>query len=117
MVYNELVVELSCRKCDFSKNILLFADEDGVFSIPDKYCPRCMHILDRDLLEKKSIKEDTDGEVTEDTDETTDEHTETGTADALPPADGDMEVLEDGPHRPQNAGGKSETADGDTQRL
>lgn len=45
-----LTVELNCPRCNFAKIIKIGLDEDGVYSIPNKFCPNDMHILSREVL-------------------------------------------------------------------
>jgi len=45
-----LTVELNCPRCNFTKLIKIGLDEDGVYSIPNKFCPNDMHILSREVL-------------------------------------------------------------------
>ncbi len=47
---NELKVELSCGRCNFTKVITIGTDEDGVFTIPNKFCPNDLNELSRDVL-------------------------------------------------------------------
>ncbi len=47
---NELKVELSCGRCNFTKVITIGLDEDGVFTIPNKFCPNDLNELERELL-------------------------------------------------------------------
>jgi len=45
-----LTVELNCPRCNFTKLIRIDLDDDGVYSIPNKFCPNDMHILSREVL-------------------------------------------------------------------
>ena len=47
---NELKVELSCGRCNFAKVITVNLDEDGVFTIPNKFCPNDLNELSREVL-------------------------------------------------------------------
>ena len=47
---NELKVELSCGRCNFTKVITIGVDEDGVFTIPNKFCPNDLNELEREVL-------------------------------------------------------------------
>ena len=47
---NELKVELSCGRCNFTKVIIICTDEDGVFTIPNKFCPNDLNELEREVL-------------------------------------------------------------------
>ena len=47
---NELKVELSCGRCNFTKVITVNIDEDGVFTIPNKFCPNDLNELEREVL-------------------------------------------------------------------
>lgn len=47
---NELKVELSCGRCNFTKVISIGLDEDGVFTIPNKFCPNDLNELEREVL-------------------------------------------------------------------
>ena len=47
---NELRIELSCGKCNFTKTITVNLDADGVFTIPNKFCPNDLNELEREVL-------------------------------------------------------------------
>lgn len=47
---NELKVELSCGRCGLTKVITVNLDEDGVFTIPNKFCPNDLNELSREVL-------------------------------------------------------------------
>ena len=47
---NELRIELSCGRCNFTKTITVNLDEDGVFTIPNKFCPNDLSELSRKVL-------------------------------------------------------------------
>ncbi len=47
---NELKIELSCGNCSFTKTITIVLDKDGVFTISNKFCPRDLSELKRDVL-------------------------------------------------------------------
>lgn len=47
---NELKIELSCGRCNFAKIITINLDEDGVFTIPNKFCPNDLNELSREVL-------------------------------------------------------------------
>ena len=47
---NELRIELSCGKCGLTKTITVNLDEDGVFTIPNKFCPNDLNELNREVL-------------------------------------------------------------------
>lgn len=47
---NELKIELTCSNCNFTKVITIGLDKDGVFTIPDKFCPNDLSELQRDVL-------------------------------------------------------------------
>ena len=47
---NELKIELSCGRCNFTKVITIGLDEDGVFTIPNKFCPNDLNELSREVL-------------------------------------------------------------------
>jgi len=47
---NELKIELSCKNCSFTKVITIGLDKDGVFTIPNKFCPNDLSELSRDVL-------------------------------------------------------------------
>ena len=47
---NELRIELSCSKCGLTKTIMVNLDADGVFTIPNKFCPNDLNELSRDVL-------------------------------------------------------------------
>ena len=47
---NELKVELSCGRCNFTKVISIGIDADGVFTIPSKFCPNDLSELEREVL-------------------------------------------------------------------
>jgi len=47
---NELKIELSCGRCNFTKVILIGLDKDGVFTIPNKFCPNDLSELSREVL-------------------------------------------------------------------
>lgn len=49
---NELKIELSCGNCSFTKTITICLDKDGVFTIPDKFCPKDLSELSRDVLRR-----------------------------------------------------------------
>jgi hypothetical protein len=46
----ELTVELNCPRCNFTKIVKIDLDDDGVYSIPNKFCPNDMHVLSREVL-------------------------------------------------------------------
>ena len=48
---NQLKIKLSCGRCNFSKNIVISPDKDGVFTIPNKFCPNDLNGLSRTILE------------------------------------------------------------------
>ena len=62
---NELKIELSCSNCSFTKVITVELDEDGVFTIPDKFCPRDLTELKRDVLRTVTKPEPKQDEPTE----------------------------------------------------
>ena len=47
---NELRIEPSCGRCNFTKVITVGLDKDGVFTIPNKFCPNDLCELSRDVL-------------------------------------------------------------------
>ena len=47
---NELKIELSCGKCGLTKIITVNLDENGVFTIPNKFCPNDLTELSREVL-------------------------------------------------------------------
>ena len=47
---NELKIELSCGRCGLTKVITVNLDEDGVFTIPNKFCPNDLNELSREVL-------------------------------------------------------------------
>jgi len=47
---NELKIELGCKNCNFTKVITIGLDKDGVFTIPNKFCPNDLSELSRDVL-------------------------------------------------------------------
>ena len=47
---NELKVELSCGRCGLTKVITVNLDNDGVFTIPNKFCPNDLNELEREVL-------------------------------------------------------------------
>ena len=47
---NELKIALSCGKCMLTKIITVNLDEDGVFTIPNKFCPNDLSELEREVL-------------------------------------------------------------------
>ena len=47
---NELKIELSCGRCGLTKVIMVNLDEDGVFTIPNKFCPNDLSELSREVL-------------------------------------------------------------------
>ena len=47
---NELRIELSCGRCGLTKVITINLDEDGVFTIPNKFCPNDLNELSREVL-------------------------------------------------------------------
>ena len=47
---NELRIELSCSKCGLTKAITVNLDADGVFTIPNKFCPNDLNELERKVL-------------------------------------------------------------------
>ncbi len=47
---NELRIELSCGRCGLTKVVTVNLDEDGVFTIPNKFCPNDLSELSRDVL-------------------------------------------------------------------
>ncbi len=47
---NELKIELSCGRCGLTKVIVVNMDADGVFTIPNKFCPNDLNELSRDVL-------------------------------------------------------------------
>lgn len=49
---NELKIELSCGNCSFTKVITIGLDKDGVFTIPNKFCPNDLSELKRDVLRR-----------------------------------------------------------------
>ena len=57
---NELKIELSCGNCSFTKTITICLDKDGVFTIPDKFCPKDLSELSRDVLRQfvSELKQD-----------------------------------------------------------
>lgn len=112
MTYRQLTIKLSCPQCEFNKKIFIFADEDDVFSIPDKFCPKCLHALSREMLEANKIKEVVNV-VIKSEDESTEEDIETGTADTLPDTDGDLDRSQDGADSPEDTEGESEVENGD----
>jgi len=109
---NELEIKLSCSQCDSTWTIYVFLDPDGVFSIPDKYCPECLHILGRELIQSNMIvdaefeptggSKPTNAELV-DENESIDSDIETGTPDSLPEHSSDMDVSEDGVDSSENA--------------
>ena len=60
---NELKIELSCGRCGFTKVISIGLDEDGVFTIPNKFCPNDLNELDRDVLRSVLFQPESVGEV------------------------------------------------------
>jgi ribosomal protein S27AE len=46
----ELLLELQCGRCNFTINLAVDLDEDGVYTIPNKFCPNCFRGLDRTIL-------------------------------------------------------------------
>jgi ribosomal protein S27AE len=64
---NELKVELSCGRCNFTKVVTVNLDEDGVFTIPNKFCPNDLSELEREVLRQfVSVPESKPDEPTED---------------------------------------------------
>ena len=65
---NELKVELSCGRCNFTKVITIGTDEDGVFTIPNKFCPNDLNELGREVLRTipKPVEKRIPDEPTED---------------------------------------------------
>ena len=55
---NQLKIKLSCGRCNFSKNIVIIPDKDGVFTIPNKFCPNDLNGLSRTILESSEQNED-----------------------------------------------------------
>ena len=47
---NELRIELSCGRCGLTKSVTVNLDEDGVFTIPNKFCPNDLNELSREVL-------------------------------------------------------------------
>ena len=47
---NELKIALSCGKCMLTKIITVNLDNDGVFTIPNKFCPNDLNELEREVL-------------------------------------------------------------------
>ena len=90
---NELKVELSCGRCNFTKVITIGTDEDGVFTIPNKFCPNDLSELEREVLRnfvsvpkpEAMVEVDNEGNVTElKPDEPTEDKTRTSNAVSKP---------------------------------
>ena len=109
---NELKVELSCGRCNFTKVITIGLDEDGVFTIPNKFCPNDLNELSRDVLrqfvslpELKPIQSDEKLQVIADKnaikkpDEPTENKTEL--ADTVPKPARPVDVPKHGANRPK----------------
>lgn len=96
---NELRIELSCGKCNFTKVISIGIDADGVFTIPNKFCPNDLNELSRDVLRQfvsepkpKSIEKTEPDEPTEN---------KAGTPNAVSRPAGILEVPKHGANRPK----------------
>jgi len=74
------LIDLTCSRCGFNKTIELELDKNGVYSIANLFCPKCLYKLDRELQEMVDpaeetcvpvleLKETEDTEDVEDTDE------------------------------------------------
>jgi ribosomal protein S27AE len=46
----ELLLEIQCGRCDFTINLTVDLDSDGVYTIPNKFCPNCFRGMDRTIL-------------------------------------------------------------------
>lgn len=59
----ELLLEFQCGRCNFTINKTIDLDEDGVYTIPNKFCPNCFRGLDREIIkgERHLPKEVEDG--------------------------------------------------------
>jgi len=55
----ELTVELNCGRCNFTKVITIKQDKDGVFTIPNKFCPNDLNGLSRTILSNEPIEDKT----------------------------------------------------------
>ncbi len=90
---NELKVELSCGRCNFTKVITIGVDEDGVFTISNKFCPNDLNELSREVLRnfvsEPELKSD---EPTED---------KTRVSNPIPKPAGILEVPKHGANRPK----------------
>ena len=89
---NTLRIELSCGRCNFTKTITVNLDEDGVFTIPNKFCPNDLSELSREVLRTISKPELKPDEPTEDT---------TGVGNPIPKPIGILEVPKHGANRPK----------------
>jgi hypothetical protein len=89
---NELKVELSCGRCNFTKVITVNLDEDGVFAIPNKFCPNDLNELSRDVLRQFVSVPKKPDESTED---------KTRVSDTVPKPAGILDVPKHGVNRPK----------------
>ena len=88
---NELKVELSCGRCNFTKVITIGLDEDGVFTIPNKFCPNDLNELEREVL-RQFVSEPKPDEPTED---------KTRVSNPIPKPAGILDVPKHGANRPK----------------
>lgn len=83
----ELLLEFQCGRCNFTINKTVDLDEDGVYTIPNKFCPRCFRGLDREIISgERHLPKEVEEDGSEDT---------TTTQDAFPRHTGVVQ-------RPQN---------------
>lgn len=110
---NELRIELNCGRCGLTKVITVNLDADGVFTIPNKYCPNDLNMLSRDVLrqyisepklasaqsEDEKLQAGADKNAIKEPDEST--KNKAGTSNAVPRPTGILEVPKHGANRPK----------------
>ena len=90
---NELKVELSCGKCRLTKVVTVNLDEDGVFTIPNKFCPNDLSELEREVLRNfVSVPKPKPDESTEN---------KAGTSNTVSKPAGILDVPQHGANRPK----------------
>lgn len=101
---NELKVELSCGRCGLTKVITVNLDADGVFTIPNKFCPNDLNELSREVLRNfVSVPKPEPDEPTEN---------KTRVSNPVPKPAGILDVPKHGANRPEKNKRQSRLADG-----
>lgn len=62
----EFIVDLHCGRCGFSKRITVDLDVDGVYTIPNKFCPNDLFQLSRSIVIHPKSESVVENEQTED---------------------------------------------------